>query len=72
MLANSIDPDEEISQWCGISSGSSLFAKTPIPARSHAFVEIDHKIISTTILIPSADSRRVVRYKRKYVHEVPG
>ena len=27
-----------------------------IPARSHAFMEIDHEIISTVILLPSADS----------------
>ena len=27
-----------------------------IPARSHTFVEIDHEIISTVILIPSAES----------------
>ena len=27
-----------------------------IPARSHAFVEIDHEIISTVILLPSTDS----------------
>ena len=26
------------------------------PARSHTFVEIDHEIISTVILLPSADS----------------
>ena len=40
-----------------------------IPARSHTSVEIDHEIISTVILLPSADSRRVViSYKRKYVH----
>ena len=26
-----------------------------IPARYHTFVEIDHKIISTVILLPSAD-----------------
>ena len=25
------------------------------PARSHTFVEIDHEIISTVILLPSAD-----------------
>ena len=32
-----------------------------IPARSHTFVEIDREIISTVILLPSADhSRRVV------------
>ena len=34
-------------------------------------MEIDHKIISMVILLPSADSRKVVvTYKRKYVHEV--
>ena len=42
-----------------------------IPTLSHTFVEIDYEIISTAILVPSADSRRVVvSYKRKYVHEV--
>ena len=42
-----------------------------IPAQSHTFVEIDHEIISTVILLPSTYSRRVVvSYKRKYVHEV--
>ena len=40
-----------------------------ILAQSNTFVEIDHEIISTVILLPSADSRRVVvSYKRKYVH----
>ena len=40
-----------------------------IPARSHTYVEIDHEIISTAILLPSAVSWRVVvSYKRKYVH----
>ena len=38
---------------------------------SHTFMEIDHELISTAILLPSSDSRRVVgSYKRKYVHEV--
>ena len=42
-----------------------------ILAWSHTFMEIDHEIIFTSILLPSADSRRVfVCYKRKYVHEV--
>ena len=36
-----------------------------IPVLSHTFVEIDYEIISTAILLPSADLR-----KRKYVHEV--
>ena len=41
-----------------------------IPTQSHTLAEIDHKIISMAILLPSADSRRVVvSYKRKYVHE---
>ena len=29
---------------------------SPIPARSHTFVEIDHEIISTVILLPSPES----------------
>ena len=42
-----------------------------IGTRSHTLLEIDHEIISTAILLPSADSRKVVvSYKRKYVHEV--
>ena len=30
--------------------------ESSIPARSHTFVEIDHGIISTVILLPSAES----------------
>ena len=43
-----------------------------IPVRSHTFVEIDHEIISTVILLPSADlfRRVVVSYKGKYVHKL--
>ena len=42
-----------------------------IPALFHTFVEIDRQIISTVILLPSPDSRRVViSYKQKYAHEV--
>ena len=42
-----------------------------IPTRSHSFVEIDHETISTAILLPSADSGKVVvNYKGKYVQEV--
>ena len=36
-----------------------------IPALYHTFVEIDHEIISTVILLPFSDSRRVVLSKRK-------
>ena len=39
--------------------------------RSHTFAEIGYKLISTAILLPSTDSRKVVViYKQKYVHEV--
>ena len=37
-----------------------------IPARYHTFVEIDNEIISTVILLPSADLFK----KRKYVHKL--
>ena len=43
------------------------FDPGPVPY----FVEIDHEIISTTILLPSADSRKVVvSYMGNYVHKV--
>ena len=46
-------------------------ATSSILARSHTLAEIDHEIVSTAILLPSTDSRRlVVSCKRKYVHEV--
>ena len=42
-----------------------------ILAPSHTLAEIDREIISTAILLPSAESRRVVvGYKQKYVHKV--
>ena len=42
-----------------------------IASLSDTFVRIDHEIIYTTILLPSADARRVVvSYKQKYVHEI--
>ena len=40
-----------------------------IPARSHTFVEIDHEITSSVILLPGSRSI-VVSYKRKYVQDV--
>ena len=40
-----------------------------IPARSHTFVEIDHEIIITVILLPSADSFKK-GCCRKYVHKL--
>ena len=42
-----------------------------IPAWSHTFMEINHEIISSAILLPSADSRRVIlSFKHEYVHKV--
>ena len=35
---------------------ADLGVASPISARFHTFVEIDHEIISTVILLPSADS----------------
>ena len=38
--------------------------------RFHTFVEIDREIISTVILLPSADTKsNIVSYKRKYVQK---
>ena len=43
-----------------------------IPARSYTFVEIDHEIISTAILLPSAESfkKGCCQLQAKVVHEV--
>ena len=40
-----------------------------IPAWSHTFVEIDHEIISTVILLLNRSRRVFVNYKLKYVHK---
>ena len=41
-----------------------------ILVRFRTFAKIDHEIISTAILLPCTESRRVVvSYKRKYVHD---
>ena len=50
---------------------AELGVTSSIPARSNTLVEIDHEMISTVILLLSADSRGVVvSYKPKYEHEV--
>ena len=50
---------------------ADLGVESSIQAHPHTFVEIDCEIISTVILLPSSDLRRVVvSYKQKYVHEV--
>ena len=52
---------------CDCSSIGRKFDPGPAPY----FRGVDHEIISTAILLPSADLRRVVvSYKRKYVHEM--
>ena len=50
-----------VAQWVTcLETGASLTADpgvaSSIPARSHTFVEIDPEIISTVILLPSAES----------------
>ena len=46
--------------YLGLATDASLTADqgvtSSIPARSHTFLEIDHEMISTVILLPSADS----------------
>ena len=68
-------PDLEVQLVMCLTADTCLTADpgvgSLIPARSNTFAEIDHEIISTAILHPSTDSRRVVvSYKRKCVHEV--
>ena len=45
-----------------------------IPARSHTFVETDHEIISTVILLPSADSfkKRCCQLQAKVCAQITG
>ena len=47
MLPNLLATDACLTADPGVTSS--------IPARYHTFVEIDHEIISTVILLPSAD-----------------
>ena len=62
-VSNVSDKDMCLTADPGVTSSSLAW--------SHTFVEIDREIISTAMLLPSADSRRVVvSYKRKYKHEV--
>ena len=65
-----------VAQWVTFLTADTCLTADPgvatlIPTRSHTFMEIDHGIISTAILLPFADSRRVVVcYKPRYVQEV--
>ena len=54
-----------------LAADTCLTADPRSQARSRTFMEIGREIISRVILLPSADSGRVVfSYKRKYVHKV--
>ena len=68
---NSTGPRSAVGNVSDCRYVSDWSSRGRIPARSHTFVEIDREIFPTAILLPSADSRRVVvSYKQKYVHEV--
>ena len=54
-LLGRLATSRDSSSW-NANNRSSTVGAGPIPARSHTFVEIDHEIISTVILLPSADS----------------
>ena len=43
------------SETC-LATDACLTADPGVAVRSHTFVEIDHEMISTVILLPSADS----------------
>ena len=66
-----------VAQWVTCLATDACLTADPgvassIPVRSHTFVEIDHEMISTIILLlPLIHSRRVVvSYKQKYVHKL--
>ena len=65
-----------VAQWITCLTADTCLTEDPgvaslISAWSHTFAEIDHEMISTAILLPSSDSRRVVvNYKQKYDHKV--
>ena len=60
MPITSIVPDWVAQLVRCLATDASLTANpgvaSSIPARSHTFLEIDHEIISTVILLPSAES----------------
>ena len=58
-----------LTTYACLSANLGLASSTPSGPK--LFTEIDHEIICLVILLPSADSKRVVvSYKRKYAHEV--
>ena len=59
MVSNLYKPGRVVQSVTCLATDACLTADpgvaSSIPARSHTFVEIDHEIISTVILLPSAD-----------------
>ena len=59
-LINTLLPGRVVQLVMCLATDASLTADlgvaSLIPARSHTFVEIDHEIFSTVILLPSAES----------------
>ena len=57
---NSVQPGRVAQSVTCLATDACLAAipgvASSIPAQSHTFVEIDHEIFSTVILLPSADS----------------
>ena len=60
---------DHIAKWVTFMTADPRVASL-ISAVPHTFIEIDREIISTAILLPSADLRRVISYKQQYVHKV--
>ena len=60
LFMNMVSSVTKFVSWSKKKVDASLTADpgvaSSIPARSHTFVEIDHEIISTVILLPSAES----------------
>ena len=60
LFLNSLIPGRVAQSATYLATDASLTADpgvaSSIPVRSHTFVEIDHEIISSVILLPSAES----------------
>ena len=58
LIATLLGPHSAVGNVSGnrCESAADPGVASSIPARSHTFVEIDHEIISTVILLPSAES----------------
>ena len=60
LMETLVIPGHVVQSVTCLATDASLIADpgvaSSIPARSHTFVEIDHEIISTAILLPSAES----------------